>query len=584
MSYSPSSSFTFSASSPDYTPSAAFIFSEGNSLSSDGYYGSVSSNTLKTHTILNSNSYYGEESDNTLSLYAYFASNSYYGEESVNTVSSSLNVQFIFIDALPHQYRSDFVFGSGLLDPVYGYYGNTSTCNLSLSQYNISYSYYGNESTYNLSCYPVFSVEIYYGNLSTNDLTLVAAPILNPQDNYYGDSSYYDLSLNVRFNTNGYYGEDTSYNLSIFPAIDLGNTFNYYGESAESNLSIYFNLDNTCYYGSECNSTLYVPPTAYLENNAYYGQFSNYNLRLSYNIFFDAHCYYGDESYNVWSDQKFTIDLDLDSCCFNGGHRPSVNESWNIELDNAEWYDQTYQNKSRIKVSHTLSTGQRFHCHAHYGNTAQIVDTTVYLGNVLTGSVYTAQYGYDCTFEFEANNKHRLCKGNFIPDSENVIVELTEIVSENCESTFSYYGRTLTSHLSVNNRFVENVQYGEFLRGEGLSIYPAIIPPPSVYAAYYGVGLNYNLSVQYALSGEAQYGSVLTGPIYKEVEYKGYYGYFSTCTLVELVGVEITDSGDLENEYLYLTKDGDPIPEKFTRSVVELYPYQHWIKARCIKL
>lgn len=61
----------------------------------------------------------------------------------------------------------------------------------------------------------------------------------------------------------------------------------------------------------------------------------------------------------------------------------------------------------------------------------------------------------------------------------------------------------------------------------------------------------------------------------------GFTGEFAELSIEFDVGVKFLEDGCLENEYIYVDEDGDPIPEKFTPVPIELYPYRHYIKSRC---
>jgi hypothetical protein len=173
---------------------------------------------------------------------------------------------------------------------------------------------------------------------------------------------------------------------------------------------------------------------------------------------------------------------------------------------------------------------------------------------------------------FECNNIHRLCKGFFIPNGNNIEIELIDVLDENCYVDRIYTGERFNTVLSATSGPASTNYFGESASASLTLEYWLAYGGECAYAA---------LSTTVRQDGWAREGSSMFIKFY-EPDWVGFGGESAFVTSLEIdIQVEFLEEGCLDNEYIYMNEDGDPIPEKFESVPIELYPYQHNIKARC---
>lgn len=204
-----------------------------------------------------------------------------------------------------------------------------------------------------------------------------------------------------------------------------------------------------------------------------------------------------------------------------------------------------------------------------------------------TGESFAMVRGYDYmeieafsglqapTQEFIHLEPHvNLCYPNVIPNADAMEVEL-DFNEETCYADFLYEGQYLRSALSCVYT-VAPVQWVEgsrldfdltisdlwrlrFWTGQRLEFYLGTVPV-----------LPINFSTGEAFRGTFEEPSVLM-----------HAGESVELELTITFEVEFLERGCLDNEYKYMTPNGDEDKEKFNPVAVELEPFAHEIKARC---
>lgn len=282
-----------------------------------------------------------------------------------------------------------------------------------------------------------------------------------------------------------------------------------------------------------------------------------------------------------WHDTRIQIDIDsqtyfdltTDSCCSS----PRVLQAQNIriELDFAEYPDQVHFG-DRVVFQADLSCRPRFNIVAYGGELTDIIDKTDYIAEDSDGTpqMYFRSGEAFALVSFEAIFVHRLCKGFFIPSGNNIQIELTDVLNENCYVDRAYAGETMAVVIS-NTKLMPNNQYFG-----GRLLFNLEVPKPWVLNFYPGEKMLFDLATTIRQGGLARDGSNMFIKFY-EPDWVGSDGQVVLVDIEFDVQVEFIDAGCLENEYIYMNEDGDPIPEKFEPVPIELYPYQHDIKARC---
>ena len=256
------------------------------------------------------------------------------------------------------------------------------------------------------------------------------------------------------------------------------------------------------------------------------------------------------------------FDLDV-SCCTD--HFPGQQISHDIELNHSPFPDETYDG-DKVDIDIDLSTNVRFQFNFFGGETARTIDTIPYIlgANMADGA--------GMHLELESVLNFRLCPGNFIPDGDNVYVELDFTDNDTCESNYIYTGETMAlTYLEAN----QNFQTDSY---EGSNAIATLTVPIDAFALRMYTGETLILPVE--LGGASYEGASMRFSFY-EPPIIAAHGEHVESDLVIKYDVRFEEVGCLDNEFIYQDENGDPIPEKFNPVPVELDPYQHDIRAIC---
>lgn len=260
-------------------------------------------------------------------------------------------------------------------------------------------------------------------------------------------------------------------------------------------------------------------------------------------------------------DSSTDFDLTTDACC---GPRDETGAYIDIGL--AEFPSQTYSGYKQI-FTVDLSCRPRF--------AVNFAD-----GSTFTSKDYSAYFSFEFSdggfgnFQTDQDIKIRLCKGNFIPDGDNIVVELTTTDIEDCEVNFAYAGATL--ELVLENNVQEAPQMYD-----GANFYVDITLPNGLYFNFWdGAALTiHNFPAEMSVNmGD---GSGVNFTFAPEL-WQANEGAIATCGgLSTDYNVEFLEVGCLDNEFVPVNANGDPEPNLARITPMELDPYYHEIKARC---
>jgi len=261
-------------------------------------------------------------------------------------------------------------------------------------------------------------------------------------------------------------------------------------------------------------------------------------------------------------DSGTDFDLTTDACC---GLRDNSGAYVDIGLAEApDWHYYGYKQIFTVDLS----------CRPRFAvNFAE--------GGELTLKDYSAYFNFDFAdgsegklVAFDQDLKIRLCKGNFIPDGDNIIVELTTVDTEDCEVNFAYEGSTLEAVLANYVQeapsmydgahfdadiTVDHPWFFQFWDGAALTMknFPAELP----------VNMRDGASASFTFASEGWYAAE---------------GAALTCSgLSTDYDVEFLEVGCLDNEYIPTNENGDPEPELARTTPMEMDPFYHELKARC---
>lgn len=397
-----------------------------------------------------------------------------------------------------------------------------------------------------------------------------------------GEELKADLKTNEKAQlvANGQHGETAT--VSISWAANLGNTNFYHGTTAVvdtlefdslyrvyegARLDVTFATQTTmpgaAFEGARLNIDLKTGPSEPLGRlNAWHGEEHTVQTLALLKAVFLGVTFYNSYMFHVGAPYIGTF-MDMDSgCCSN--HYPGQQDFHKIEMNDAEFGDQKFDG-DRIRATVDFQTQPRFRFNFTHGETLRAVEDNTFL-------IYPrVNTGETMRVSLESNHiNFPLCPVNFIPDGDNVYVELDYIDDTSCYADYFHTGETLAVHsFQVNQNFQERYYEGARMDME-LTIRDAW-----VLLAYTGetmVDFNPN---PMAYAGETMAFSFYVSPII------GAHGEHVEASLTTIYEVVFLEEGCLDNEYIWQDENGDPIPEKFNPVPVELDPYQHDIKAKC---
>lgn len=381
---------------------------------------------------------------------------------------------------------------------------------------------------------------------------------------------------------NGQHGETAT--VSISWAANLGNMNFYHGTTAvvdtiefdslyrahegarmDASFATQTTLPGDAFDGARLNIDLKTGPSEPLGRmNAWHGEeHAVQTLALMKAVYLGV-TFYNSYVFNVGAPYLGTF-MDMDSgCCSN--HFPGQQDFHRIEMNDAEFGDQKFDG-DRISATVDFQTQPRFRFNFTTGETMRAVEDDTYL-------IYPRMTaGETMRVSLESNHiNFPLCPVNFIPDGDNVYVELDYIDDSSCYADYFHTGEVAVVHsFQANQNFQEH--YHEGARMD----FDLTIQAAWVLLALHGEHARVsNPEMEIAVrTGESASASFYVSPI---IGATGEHVEVSLTTIYEVVFLE---DGCLDNEYIWQDENGDPIPEKFNPVPVELDPYQHDIKARC---
>lgn len=264
-------------------------------------------------------------------------------------------------------------------------------------------------------------------------------------------------------------------------------------------------------------------------------------------------------------DASTFLDLDI-SCCSN--HEPGQQDIHKIELNEAEFPDQRFDG-DRIRLDISLQTQPRFQFSFHEGATMVGVDIDPTLGAARMSTGEGASIN-----AFEAKGiDFKLCPGNFIPDGDNVYVELDTVDYGECYADYVFEGATMgIGTLQAHQNFQHQMTTGETM------VFDLSTGEP--WRIDFHHGEVFQMASTADLPHQYHHGETAELKFY-EPPILAATGEAVTATLVIQYEVEFLEVGCLDNNYIYQDENGDPLPAPFGVVPVEMEPFQHDIAAQC---
>lgn len=270
------------------------------------------------------------------------------------------------------------------------------------------------------------------------------------------------------------------------------------------------------------------------------------------------------DSYTVHAGINASTWFDLDvSCC--SSHEPPVQDMHRIELNEAEFSDQRFDG-DKIRINIDMQTQPRFRFDFHVGETMVGLDADPYLRG------FNAWSGEQASFNLEAVIDFALCPGNFIPDGDNVYVELDFNDEGQCKSDFAFEGQRFDGDMQIFQNYQPRMTEGQSM------VFDLTFQTP--WRVNFLAGEHFSMASNSVLDPIGHHGETM-GVVFYEPPIIGAHGETLEATLIIKYDVKFNEVGCLENEYMPTDENGDPIEDLFNTVPVELDRYQHDIKGAC---
>lgn len=465
-------------------------------------------------------------------------------------------------------------------DPIF-LAGETAFLDLSTETTFSVDTYEGSNLSVNLIAVPPPSLELDFLEGSEGKLGL-STTILIPVSHYSGETASIDLTISPQPEITLQFWTGESCQLStISTSANLGTINLFHGETLEKisldieppiifeegseafvELSTETTIQGVAFEGAESTIDLVIRPSEGLGifrgyEGSTFEQSTIWTLRgVDIRVVFRHGI-----DFLVNIDSSTDFDLTTDACC---GERDNSG-AW-IDIGLAPEPTEHYHG-DKIKFEVELSVRPRFQFDFYDGTECTLKDYSDYLSGA-------AGEGSSVEFSFEADQNIRLCKGNFIPNADNVDVELVYTYDENCGIVVGYAGETLDLNFLETTVGMESVNFhGETIRID--------IQAPELWEfnAYHGSSFSVTfLDLPMKAMGTGESASIA----FFEPPYDGYSGETMTIgNLVTEYDVKFVETGCLDNEYVPQTEHGDPDWSKYNPVPVEVDLFFHEMKAIC---
>jgi hypothetical protein len=221
-----------------------------------------------------------------------------------------------------------------------------------------------------------------------------------------------------------------------------------------------------------------------------------------------------------------------------------------------------------------LTAQPRFQLTNTFGYESKIYDNSVYLGvsNISFGLHMRAN---SLAGQFNVN----LGYGNFISDQNGIKVEISKPGDKVDISYLLTYGHNAWTNLGASYALYPNYNYyGHY------SYFDLFLVAPIRGYFYFGNYSYGSVNVNYAMNPNTSnfgYSASLSG--FYAPPYYITFGFESTCsTLVTENFVRLLEEGELANEYIFATENGDPdLTRPHDGVAIESYPYSHYVRGEC---
>ena len=383
--------------------------------------------------------------------------------------------------------------------------------------------------------------------------------IFNPYNQFdYPIYSYfgYDSSSSIKYSDDPYISPEIIYN------------FGYVSTNTVKYGNIIAKFDATNYFGYDTNSWVSYQAGFIADN--YFGhqaQLRNIITSIRRATFINCISYFG-ISLHVNSYSPFYFDLSRTNCCTKI-HKPLLH----IEMSDEHDYDVKYGNHRGWGFASIadLQTQPRFYPSFSFGYSSSLIDNTIYIGHV------EMSFGHSANVRglyYEKN--YDISYGNIIVDQNEIKVELTKPLDEGISNNKFDFGYSSWANLGASYALGTARHFFGYYSYHSLTVDEAMRGK-----FWFGYASTAFLNRRVSFIGENYVGFISTGIFYEEPYYM-HFGYSAECnTIITENYVEFLEEGELINEYIYQTPNGDRDMDRPYQESIEGNEFIHALKGRC---
>lgn len=272
---------------------------------------------------------------------------------------------------------------------------------------------------------------------------------------------------------------------------------------------------------------------------------------------------------NQWSPRYF--DLSNQQCCTIDKY-----ELRHVEMTRQDGWEVIYglDKGWGIACTSTLTAQPRFKVTNTVGFESKVYDTSVYLGVVNIGFGLHARAN-SLTGQFNINIGY----GNFITDQNGIKVEISKPLDQTDINYRLTYGQSAWCNFGASYAMAPTANY----YGQYSYFALQVIEPIRGYF-YAGYSSYFTLNANFSLyPNTSNFGYSVSMVSFYEAPYYFAYGFESTApTLITENFVILLEEGELSNNYIFVTENGDPLLSRPHDGVsIEGYPYTHYVNGSC---
>lgn len=482
-----------------------------------------------------------------------FLGRAYTGESLTTTLSTTTNLPINFYEGQNYVPGVEF-FPPWEIQPTF-YHGQALEVNLGLTYTKIiNLLYTGEVMTAGLSTYPKsdFPATMYHGQVATLGSIQLPLNLANGNEFFkHGES----LTVTVDEEPNIYFLHGQSME------VDLATTFSMFPRAFQE--------------GATATVALQTRPPIYLDRTEI-GNGEQMDVELKVQLHQRLYVVFRD-SYVTRTDIDSSTDFDLRTTCCSGdeNNRIVAGDNLQLELNNSWEQPTTRYDGDKTKVEVGFWTLPRFQVRFYEGQQTSLESHYVNLGPTLffEGQTMSNPSADDI-------QNAMLCRGNFIPDADNVFIELS-VDEENCSADAVFHEGT---QMDIVPQF--NPQMGVHFGAEHVMEFDIIVNGPYNIEFNHGTALHrpilttdetaMRLNFYHGESAKTFSHEILFDDIHFG---EGHMGIVTELTTGN--SVEFLENGCLENEFVPVKESGDPDWDKFNPVPVEEDNFRHEIKVKC---